>query len=183
MKLRTLLLILTLSFALSLLSLPGIAQASTGGNKGHTATSNDVYTIRYFGDHGQLIKIWKGPTAEAQKLIKQERARLQALLLKQHAKQQQSIIQGQHGVSPYINRVSPCTLPNDFFDLFNEGLVCFANAGGINIMVYDVYEVTSGHNHGTYYGNTTYSCFSKNIGYESTDFYSPTVTITGITIL
>jgi hypothetical protein len=48
---------------------------------------------------------------------------------------------------PAINRVD-CDMRTDFFRVFNEGVLCFANGGSVNVAIYDVYAIHSGNNDG-----------------------------------
>ncbi|MFJ9562743.1 beta/gamma crystallin domain-containing protein [Streptomyces fuscichromogenes] len=46
-----------------------------------------------------------------------------------------------------INRVSDdCSWRTDFLRVFNEGVLCFANAGAMDVAIYGVYYVDSGNN-------------------------------------
>jgi len=46
-----------------------------------------------------------------------------------------------------INRVE-CAGRTDFLRVFNDGVLCFANAGYIDVAIYDVRNVASGNNTG-----------------------------------
>ncbi len=97
-----------------------------------------TYSIKYYDASGHLIKSWRGSYAEQQHLLQLERAK--------HPAPRPA------NISPLINRVDPCSDPNDFVDLRNyPPLVCFANAGMNSINVYSVYEVDSGANAGAFY--------------------------------
>lgn len=146
-------------------AIPSYAQVKS------TAPSS-VYTINWIDAAGHIVKTWHGSKAEAAKIKQTE-------LVERHKLQQQEMhvmqVQRKGKIHPFINRVYSCGLPNDFFDLFNEGIVCFANAGSINVTIFDVYEVSSGNNHGQF---STYVCGSGPctgpvtiyIGWNTTDF-------------
>ena len=102
--------------------------------------SQPEYTIKWLDDQGHIAKTWRGSVKEAEK-IKQREETIRYKLLPLHLKQSL-------GVSPNSNRVDHCTLPNDFLDFRNEGLVCFANDGEMSVLIYDVYEVDGGNNSG-----------------------------------
>lgn len=178
MKNRILLLAILMGFILSatLFVASPDARAATESTHVKVTLSTDQYTINWFDASGHLVKTWKGSKAEADKIKQRERAKHPPLLVtKQPAG---------NGVNPYINRVNGCYLPNDFFDLYNQGLVCFANSGTVLILVYSVYEVDSGHNHGNFgYNTCCASVPSKSIGYQTTDYFNPTITVTRIQIL
>jgi Beta/Gamma crystallin len=54
-------------------------------------------------------------------------------------------------VSPAIGRVSNCTDPNTFWVVRNgPPLVCFANAGDVNVAIFGVFEVDAGNNVGSF---------------------------------
>lgn len=140
-----------------------------------TTPSSTEYTIRYFDAEGHLTKTWKGSNDEAQRILASYRQKRQNLSFQQ--------VNTKVVVTPNINRVDPCTIPNDFFDLYNQGLVCFANAGSINVTVYSVYEISSGHNSAYYnFTNSSGELMQNYIGYEASDLFSPAVTINEIYI-
>jgi len=60
-----------------------------------------VYTVKYFDEAGNLVKIWHGSKAEADKIKQQEQGTRKKLLLASKLSN--------------INRVNSCALPNDFF--------------------------------------------------------------------
>jgi hypothetical protein len=45
-----------------------------------------------------------------------------------------------------INRVTSGCPRDDFFQIFNEGTLCFANAGSIAVRIYNVYGGSAGNN-------------------------------------
>lgn len=114
------------------------AYTATTSNRTH-AVAPVVYTIQWTDESGHIIKTWRGNQADAEKIEQHER------FIRERFLQQQLQRQGTK-VSPLINRVDPCSLPNDFLDFFNEGLVCFANDGEQSVGIYSVYEVDSGNN-------------------------------------
>jgi hypothetical protein len=53
-------------------------------------------------------------------------------------------------VQPLLRRVS-CTDPNPYWDVRNyPPLLCFADAGDLNVAIYSVYEVDAGNNTGSF---------------------------------
>lgn len=121
-------------------------------------TSADTYTIRYLDKNGHDERIWRGTTAEAQKIIKVEDARRSAALatafkndlLADKIKENNT----QTSANPFLNRVDNCTWPNNFLVFWNSGpLVCFANSGVQSVIIYEVYRVDSGNNAGQFRAN------------------------------
>jgi hypothetical protein len=154
--------LLVASIVLMLLSVQSAFAASIPAPQ---KTHQQESTIEWLDTSGHVIKIWKGPEAAAVKIRQHEESiRSKALLQKlQKDKQKQSVV-------PNIDRIYNCTLPNSFFTLRNEGLVCFADAGETSISVYDVYEVNSGNNHG-YVGyclTPWTNCYYPFIGFNTT---------------
>lgn len=131
-----------------------------------------LYTIRYFDRAGHVVKVWQGSKTEAERIKQRERTIRRNLMPLQ-----------QQGVIPHINRVLNCPQPNDFFDLYNQGVVCFANAGSVSIRVYSVYEIDSGNNSGAYDFNTGNGSLTRSIAYFTTDYFVQVVTVTHITIV
>ncbi len=145
MRLKALLPVLALALLLSVFTSGKMAYAAT--MPAHSNSVGQVYTISYFDGFGRLTKTWKGSFADAEKIKSQYRHDF----LKEFAKQlQRATLTRQNtkeGITPNINRVDSCLLPNSFFNFFNNGpLVCFANSGTLQVMIYSVYEVDSGAN-------------------------------------
>lgn len=185
MRLKALLLVLALALLLGVFTSGKMAHATT--IPGHSNLLGQVYTISYFDGFGRLTKTWKGSFADAEKIKSQYRHDF----LKEFAKQLQRATltrrntkEAKEGMTPNINRVDSCLLPNSFFNFFNNGpLVCFANSGTLNVAIYSVYEVDSGANNVIYTFNGTRACLSHSMGPNSTAFYSsPTIFVYQITI-
>lgn len=182
MRLKVLLPVLALTLLLSVFTSGEMVNAATVPT--HFNSAEQTYTISYFDGFGRLTKTWKGSFADAEKIKSQYRQEF----LKKFAKQLQGIALIQQntkrGVTPNINRVDDCILPNSFFNFFNNGpLVCFANSGTQNVAIYSVYEVDSGANNVTYIFNGIRLCLSHSMGPNSTAFYSsPTIFVYQITI-
>jgi hypothetical protein len=128
------------------------------------------YTIEWMDASGHITKTWQGSPADAEKIKTEERAKFQ------RAKRD-------------INPVGNCVFPNDFFDVYNQTVYCFANAGTIGVTYPHVYEVDSGHNHGSFSWcpDTDQGCFHTVpvdvlIDWETSIFMNTTVTVRRITI-
>jgi hypothetical protein len=182
MRLKALLPVLALALLVSVFTSGKMAYAAS--MPAHSNSAWQVYTISYFDGSGHLTKTWKGSFADAEKIKSQYRQ----AFLKKFAKQLQGAPltrqNTKRGITPNINRVDSCILPNSFFNFFNNGpLVCFANSGTQNVAIYSVYEVDSGANNVTYTFNGTRACISHRMGPNSTAFYSsPTIFVYQITI-
>lgn len=178
MKNRILLLAILMGLILSatVFIVSPVAHAATEVTPVKAILSTDQYTINWFDAFGHLVKTWKGSKEEADKIKRRESAKHPHLLVTK-----QSAVNTVH---PNINRVYGCSLPNDFFDLYNQGLLCFANSGGTSVLVYSVYEIDSGHNHGDFGFNTCCASVpSRSIGYQTTDYFNPTIMVTRIHII
>jgi hypothetical protein len=135
------------------------------------ATPSTVYTIQWFDVSGHVIKTWQGNWAEAEKIQQHERELREKILSRQPRQPAK--------ISPLINRVDGCTLPNGYFVLRNEGLVCFANNGAIMVGIHSVYEIDSGGNSGVFSwgylcpGSNTDLCQWGNISFKHSTSYFP----------
>lgn len=136
-----------------------------------TTIPQTVYTIEWFDTSGQISKVWQGNLANYEKIRQQEEA-VRKPLLKEKTQHLQAI-------TPDINRVNGCALPNSYFDLYNEGLVCFANNGAQLVGIHSVYEITSGNNSGVFGwgflcpGSDTDICTWGNITFKDNSAYFP----------
>jgi Beta/Gamma crystallin len=81
-----------------------------------------------------------------------------------------------------IHRVS-CRDPNSYWDVRNyPPLVCFANAGDVNVAIYSVYEIDSGNNSGRFTWCYRGRCHSQALGRWTSAFFSPRVFVSHIHI-
>ena len=122
---------------------PGTPVAPAAGQITTVATV-DVAT-------GKVISTWTGPQSQKAQAVQSQRSAI-------GAPTPVTVTSPSRGVTPLISRHSPCTANTGYFELWNSGLVCFANAGGTSVAIYSVYEVDTGNNVGGVYwqcGGTT----------------------------
>lgn len=173
MKSKLLFLALFIVMTLSIIALTAHASTLTVVHA-DSATSHlqkrtqDQYTINWYDKTGHIVKTWLGSRSEAEKIEQVERA-------KHHV--QLPLNTSSSEVTPNVNIVSPCYLPNDFFDFFSVLVECFANKGAAPISVNGVSEVASGNNHGRFQvvvcNDNSINCtgpININIGYRTADF-------------
>ncbi|MEO9031175.1 MAG: beta/gamma crystallin domain-containing protein [Ktedonobacteraceae bacterium] len=171
---------------LPLLALALLLSVFTAGNMAHAATvpshsnsAGQVYTIEYFDGSGHLTKTWKGSPTDAEKIKSQYRQDFLTKFAKQMMEATSTQRSTKGVMSPNLDRVDRCILPNDFFDFYNNGpLVCFANSGWQDVGIYSVYEVDSGNNNVGYYYDIGNANGSHTMGHNQTAFYSnPTIKV------
>lgn len=144
-------------FIVATLLLMGILSRPFPTYAATNSTSADTYTIRYLDKNGRDDHVWTGTTAEAQKIIKVEDAKRSAALA--IAFEKGSLIEKfkenitPAPINPFLNRTG-CIWPNGFLTFWNNGpLVCFANSGHEDVLIYSVYRVDSGGNTGSFRAN------------------------------
>jgi hypothetical protein len=85
--------------------------------------------------------------------------------------------------SPAIGRVVGCTDPNSYWVVRNNPpLVCFANAGDINVSILSVYEVDAGNNVGNFTWSLNGHSFNQPLGRWTSIVFAVRVTVTHIHI-
>jgi hypothetical protein len=174
---------LTMFVCLSIVVLSSLmtTSASASSKKNTADTPKDIYTIRWIdASTGHVQKSWQGSYDQAEKIKAKEREK--------YKRPSQTLI------SPLINRVFNCVLPNDFFVVYttSHGIFCWANAGYTDngyYYMFDTYEVDAGLNHGSYsYCAGNVRCGPDqyiwvSIYYRETDFYNRLVAVKSINIL
>ncbi len=133
-----------------------------------TVTTIDVAT-------GKVISKWTGPQSQKAQAVQSQRSAIGAPA---------PVASPPRGVTPLISRHSPCTANTGYFELWNSGLVCFANSGATSVTIYGVYEIDTGNNvGGVHWLCGAYSCDS---GYwpkwSTVLFNAPYATVTYIYI-
>ncbi|MFJ5836495.1 beta/gamma crystallin domain-containing protein [Streptomyces shenzhenensis] len=71
-----------------------------------------------------------------------------------------------------INRVD-CAGRSDFFSVFNDGEICFANAGYTDVAIYGVRLVNSGNNSGEFTMSRAINSLVQNIAFSKYNTITP----------
>lgn len=123
------------SAALLMPSTAAAAAPAVGHDASATATVQWVDAAT-----GKVTKTWTGSQAEATVIAEKEAAALPPVTTE--PKQTQI-----PPAATNISRQSPCTANTGYFEVHNyPPLVCFANAGSINVYIDQVYKVANGNN-------------------------------------
>ncbi len=121
----------------------GAISTPTGPGTPVTPTPSQVTTVATIDvATGKVISKWTGPASQNAQAVQAQRKAIGAPT---------PVTAPPHGVTPLISRHSPCTANTGYFELWNSGLVCFANSGGTSVTIYSVYEVDTGNNRGGVY--------------------------------
>lgn len=138
MSLRTL---VTVATAAAVAGMTLLAPAATASSTVEAA-ADTVASIQWVDGAGKVTRTWTGTLAEQAVVEKQ----YEATLPPRKVTAKPNVIPP---ASTSISRQSPCTAGTGYFEVYNyPPLVCFANAGQINVYIDQVYKVNSGNNTG-----------------------------------
>jgi len=152
-----------------------VPHATATPAKGHPEAdvkAPDVVTLLWIDSStGKVTRTWSGSPAEA------------AILRGSSVPQGPGAEQNPGVALPEIRRISGCTDPNSYWDVRNSPpLVCFADAGDINVTILAVYEVDSGNNAGNFNYTSGGHSFTQSLSKWTSALFSSKVTVTHIHI-